>query len=88
MALTVDSLTLNLRVVVIWEYTLRKRNLSANRLCLSACNSSVREPARCYHPCKLTLFVSGCSGRSNIDPPCRFNIDPGRIVAFALGNCG
>jgi hypothetical protein len=29
-----------------------------------------------------------CSGRSNTDPPCRFNIDPGRIVAFALGNCG
>ena len=29
-----------------------------------------------------------CSGRSNTDPPCRFKIDPGRIVAFALGNCG
>ena len=35
-----------------------------------------------------TIDGDGCSGRSNTDPPCRFNIDPGRIVAFALGNCG
>jgi len=36
------------------------------------------------------LFICNqeCSGRSNTDPPCRFNIDPGRIVAFALSNCG
>jgi hypothetical protein len=26
-------------------------------------------------------FVQYCSRRLNIDPPCRFNIDPGRVVA-------
>ena len=25
--------------------------------------------------------VQSCSRRLNIDPPCRFNIDPGRVVA-------
>ena len=24
----------------------------------------------------------GCMGRLDFDPPCRFNIDPGRIIAF------
>jgi len=28
-----------------------------------------------------TLYHAVCSRRLNIDPPCRFNIDPGRVVA-------
>jgi hypothetical protein len=31
---------------------------------------------------KVGAFAQGCLRRLNSDPPCRFNIDPGRIVAF------
>ena len=30
---------------------------------------------------RTTGFAQCCSRRLNIDPPCRFNIDPGRIAA-------
>ena len=29
-----------------------------------------------------SIFTSACLRRLNFDPPCRFNIDPGRIIAF------
>ena len=32
-------------------------------------------------PAMAEAFLDVCSRRLNIDPPCRFNIDPGRVVA-------
>src|SRR5450432_126982 len=32
--------------------------------------------------------VPMCSRRSNIDPPCRLNIDPGMGAAFEASGCG
>ena len=30
----------------------------------------------------------GCWRHLNSDPPCRSNIDPGRIAEFGISNCG
>ena len=37
----------------------------------------IRESAQSWRP-----FNPACSRRLNIDPPCRLNIDPGRVAAF------
>ena len=37
---------------------------------------------------KTLMFTYLCSRRLNIDPPYRFNIDPGRVAAVWIGNCG
>jgi len=31
---------------------------------------------------------SACRRRLNSDPPCRSNIDPGRVAEFGISNCG
>ena len=36
----------------------------------------------------LLLEALGCWRRLNSDPPCRSNIDPGRIAEFGISNCG
>ena len=37
---------------------------------------------------KLGGYPLGCWRRLNSDPPCRSNIDPGRIAEFGISNCG
>ena len=32
--------------------------------------------------------ATGCQRRLNIEPPCRFNIEPGRVANSLIGNCG
>lgn len=38
--------------------------------------------------CGYHEFWLGCQRRLNIDPPCRSNIDPGRVAEFSISNCG
>ncbi len=37
---------------------------------------------------KTTFLRLICWRRLNSDPPCRSNIDPGRIAEFGISNCG
>ena len=37
---------------------------------------------------KATAMGQLCSLRLNIEPPCRSNIEPGRVAEFGVSNCG
>ena len=36
----------------------------------------------------VDVLTPNCWRRLNSDPPCRSNIDPGRIAEFGISNCG
>ena len=38
--------------------------------------------------CEEASSLAECWRRLNSDPPCRSNIDPGRIAEFGISNCG
>ena len=71
-----------------WTYTSRPSQLTVtvNRRDPNPAEQRVIERARLLLESReakaIALIDGACPRRLNIDPPCRFNIDPGRVAAF------
>lgn len=51
-------------------------------------HAAERSTARLLTTAEMLAKLVPCWRHLNSDPPCRSNIDPGRIAEFGISNCG